>query len=357
MKNIFYFTLLISLVFTSCDPMDDIYEDIDKEGTIISGDAEFAMEDGDYGLTEDETVETNKSFSNYDEAVSLIPTMLANKYPVWGKESSAIVSFDVDRLKTLNEAVVYEVTAEDYDTLGFSYGNFSSTGDFTTFLTWKYENAIYGDYITLTYNYYSGGLEERTSKFMFTDEWLMLTVLTDDDYIFMGASYKNFDDFDDAEFSIGRLLGTQDDSVFAKENDTKTVVYLYSYTDEEDNRQYVDVIANYTFVDSAWMLTENTVKFGHNGTKWEKDNTIKYTLTGADYELVGNGYYKNFSVSSGQDEGKEEVRLEKINTILANNFPDAAEGQKYLISYNAYNGAHLVWTMKLIKQEGVYVIN
>ena len=36
---------------------------------------------------------------------------------------------------------------------------------------------------------------------------------------------------------------------------------------------------------------------------------------------------------------QESVRLDKVNTILLNNFPSDAEGQKYIVTYNIYNGA------------------
>ncbi len=71
--------------------------------------------------------------------------------------------------------------------------------------------------------------------------------------------------------------------------------------------------------------------------------------------LVGNDRYNNFDVRTGRDEELEEVRLEKINTILKNNFPDDAEGQKYIVSYNIYNGANDVWTLAVIKVGADYV--
>jgi len=79
-------------------------------------------------------------------------------------------------------------------------------------------------------------------------------------------------------------------------------------------------------------------------------------LTSADYELVGNGNYGNFDVRAGKAEESEEVRLDKINTILLNNFPDSAEGQKYSVDYNVYSGAAEIWNMKVILEGGAYVL-
>ncbi len=110
---------------------------------------------------------------------------------------------------------------------------------------------------------------------------------------------------------------------------------------------------------TTWSNYDNiineTVKFGHNGTNWVPDNTIKYTLTGADYTLVGNGRYGNFDVRAGKAEEDESVRITKISTILLNNFPNDAEGQKYIVSYNIYNGANGIWQLAVIKTGGAYV--
>ncbi len=77
---------------------------------------------------------------------------------------------------------------------------------------------------------------------------------------------------------------------------------------------------NFIFDGVNWVAlfetTEITLQFGHDGTTWIPDNTIKYTLTGADYSLVGNGGFGNFDVRTERDEETIEARLAKINTIL-----------------------------------------
>jgi hypothetical protein len=60
-------------------------------------------------------------------------------------------------------------------------------------------------------------------------------------------------------------------------------------------------------------------------------------------------------VRDGKDDKPEEVRVGKISTILLNNFPNNEEGQKYIVSYNIYNGANGVWSLAVIKIDGVYV--
>lgn len=357
MKKIIYLLIFVTVFFASCNPMDEVYEELGSQEQVIAGDANFTMNDDDYGNVGNDDVKKNKSFVSYEQAESLIPMLLTSKYPVWGEKSSAKVSFAIDRLNYLKDKVSYEVSDSDYQELGYRYGNFSSSGHMLSFLKWKYPNATRGTFVELTYKYYNGSVSTLTENFVYTDEWIATKTLGYDDYRAMEQRYSNFSKFSDAEFLIGRYLGTLSENAYAKEGDVKNVIYTYTYKNSEGVRKFKDVLVAYTFKDGVWMLNSNTIQFGHNGTKWEKDNTIKYTLTNADYALVGNDRYNNFDVRSGKGEETVEARLAKINTILLNNFPDAAEGQKYLVSYNIYNGSNDVWQMSVIKQGSEYILN
>ena len=48
MKKIFYSFAILSLLFTSCNPMEDIYSEIDATETVISGDATITLSDDNY---------------------------------------------------------------------------------------------------------------------------------------------------------------------------------------------------------------------------------------------------------------------------------------------------------------------
>ena len=137
---------------------------------------------------------------------------------------------------------------------------------------------------------------------------------------------------------------------FAQQDDTILVFFKYfnGSTGVRGNE--------FTFTDGSWIAHQSKLKFGHDGATWVPDNTVKYTLTSADYTLVGNGYHGNFDVRAGKDEELESVRLSKINTILLNNNPADADGQKYLVTYNIYNGANGTWTMAVIKSGSEYIL-
>lgn len=66
---------------------------------------------------------------------------------------------------------------------------------------------------------------------------------------------------------------------------------------------------------------------------------ISYTLTNEDYASVGNGTFNNFDTRPGRDDETIEARVEKISTILEANFPNAAVGQRYEVTYAFFNGS------------------
>lgn len=179
--------------------------------------------------------------------------------------------------------------------------------------------------------------------------------LSSADYDAMGAPgyYDNFSSSVSPDNYVPALLAQR--YPYAQEEDVKIVTYKY-YSSSSG----VKVRGNeYTFLNGKWnpysSVSETSLGFGIEEGVWVPDNTIKYVLTDADYELVGNGYYKNFDVRSGKDEAEESVRIEKIGTILKHNFPDSEEGQKYLVEYKVYSGAAEIWQTKVILENGEYI--
>lgn len=174
------------------------------------------------------------------------------------------------------------------------------------------------------------------------------------DYDSMGTQsgapgrYNNFSNSTAPENYLPTFLSTMDP--YAQEEDNLIIMYKYFAGSTEVKGNL------YTVVDGQWTPNALVMQFGHDGNNWVPDNTIKYTLTSADYALVGNDRYGNFDVRGGKAEESIESRLEKINTILLNNFPGMAEGQKFVVSYNVYSGANEVWETKVILTGGVYVL-
>jgi hypothetical protein len=200
-----------------------------------------------------------------------------------------------------------------------------------------------------TYQLYTFALEDATTRFTLTNEWAAPITFTEAEYTLMGQNNSDFNDEDEAEYKIGIYLRTL--YPFAAPDDFVSVEYELS-GDKEN--------VNYVFDGSVWnaipTVIDNVLQFAHDGSTWVPDNTIKYTLTNADYALVGNGNFNNFDVRAGRDEETVEARRVKINTILLNNFPQYGEGQKFSVSYNVWKPGDDVFVMNVINNGTEYVL-
>ncbi|MGB0892622.1 MAG: hypothetical protein ACPGUU_09740, partial [Flavobacteriaceae bacterium] len=226
------------------------------------------------------------------------------------------------------------------------------------YLDLKYPSAADGDFYSVSHKLTRSGVTNTIVDGFVrkSGSWSRIVGFTKDQYAAMGESYPNFSSHDEAAQKIPAALAERFKFDNKSAGDIEAVMYEL-YKGSGVTKSYVN---NYIFDGSSWSKYNNvlneTIKFGHNGTVWVPDNTIKYTLTSADYSLVGNGRYNNFDVRVGKDEETEAARLAKINTILLNNFPSDAEGQKYVVSYAIYNGSAGVWSMAVIKTGGAYVL-
>jgi len=366
MKKIFLLLTVFSMVFTSCNPLEDIYEELDKKVNVISGEATITLTDADYS-------DLNLSFGNFsslNDAKTKLPPFLSKKYPAWGKESLASVTFKLYNKKNDEKSLkIYEVTSADYTANGHNYGNFDSFSDISDFLDVKYPAAAHRLLVSLTYKYYSGGTTYTFENGFINNSgtWEMSTGISDAEYAAMGQGRAQFNSETEALAKIPVYAKTKFQYAGKKAGDIEGIMYKLYVTDTQDvdddgrtdDKTVYSFVAFFIYDGANWTKYNNvineTIKFGHDGTNWVPDNTIKYTLTAADYTLVGNGRYGNFDVRAGKDEEAESARVAKINTILLNNFPNDADGQKYIVSYNIYNGADGVWQLAVIKTGGAYV--
>ncbi|QDO93421.1 hypothetical protein FNB79_05325 [Formosa sediminum] len=371
MKKLVFLLVAVGAMFTSCDPMEDIYDDLDSVENPIVGSTEYTLTDDDYAIYAKELDSVNY-FQSEDQFKELIPGFLSDTYPFWGKGSSVFVTYDLYKSNSIKSTTAYTVTEDDYATLGFTHGNFDSSGDMTTLLMYKYPDAGRGDLVELTYLYYeSGSTTERTNSFVLLDSWEMILEFTYDDYIAMDQSYANFTNEDVAEYNISIYLK----SLYPYAMAGDTVVTMYElYVSGADNEMN---LVPYTFDGTSWnaisSVIASTLQFGHDGTTWVPDNTITYTLVATDYEYMSTqlittpefedpadsmGYYKNFDRREGNS---AYWSLEMIETAMAilldNNDPTAEDGQKYLLTYDIYNGTNTTESMSMIKTDGAWELN
>lgn len=242
------------------------------------------------------------------------------------------------------ENQIYNVTYKIYD---------GSAG--TREMLVKFNGTGYDLFGSTEYKFYTFEYIEKTSEFVYINEWASPLIFSEEDYTAMGQRYPNFSNNDDAKHYTSIYLKQL--YPFAKADDFVSVQYkLYVGGGQVENRN-INLIYDGTNWNEESDSTSETLQFVHDGSTWVPDNTIKYTLTNADYELVGNGRYNNFDIRSGRDEETIEARLAKINTILLNNFPNDADGQKYIVTYAYYDGANGNANMKVIKSGSAYILN
>ncbi len=128
MKRIVYLLALIGLVFTGCNPIEDINNDIDSQGNSVIGFDAFTLTSDDYADLVDQGddeepdfYETFEAFADLDDAKLILPPFLANKYPFWGDGSSVTVSFNLidgnpEDVSAFTNADVYNLGSSDYPT-------------------------------------------------------------------------------------------------------------------------------------------------------------------------------------------------------------------------------------------------
>ena len=128
----------------------------------------------------------------------------------------------------------------------------------------------------------------------------------------------------------------------------------------------------------AWMPHESTIEtslqFGYNDGVWVPDNTIRYTIAQSDLDYIESIYsetvgyvdavgsmanYGNFdrrpsNAAYWSDEMLETVFADLLDNVIA---PGAADEQKYVITYDIYDGSSGTEEMSFIKIGGEWIIN
>jgi len=153
--------MIVGLVITTaCDPMEDIYNEIDKNDNTVVGDANYTLTEDDYSDLEIE----NGSFASEDVAKSAIPALLAEMYPVWGKNSSILVDYNLnigaaEGVATFTDADVYSLALLDYPRGDEKAEGFLLENDaealIVDLLTAKYDAAIEGDVKLVKYKQFT----------------------------------------------------------------------------------------------------------------------------------------------------------------------------------------------------------
>lgn len=387
MKKIIYLiTLTLAVTFVGCNPLDDINEEIDANKAPISGDIEYTLTEDDY--TDD--VEDGglglrfPNFGSEDQAKELVPGLLTDRFPALKDNSSALVTYDLFFPKRDERSlIVYEVSDQDYDDLGHRFSNFDSQSEMIELLEFKFPNPEDRVLVSLTYDYFAVGQTETFNDgYLYTDgEWQKMIGFTDDEYRALGFRFPNFSSEDEATEKIPALLTEKLKFEGKSEGDIVGTMYKLFVTDVDDvdddgrtdDRTTYSYVKYFILGGGVWTEYNNVIsqqlQFGHDGTTWVPDNTIKYTLTGDDIALISSefasiyegpadnvGFFGSFDRrSSSSNYWSDSMLLEAFNVLLDTRDPSAEEGQKYILTFVVYTGSTGNETKAVIKEGGVWV--
>ena len=230
------------------------------------------------------------------------------------------------------------------------------------------DDEVIGDKIALEtgYTYTDGVWEEPSDRFY---------LVSDEDFDSMGEDsgqpgrFNNFGSSTPADDYLPTFLGLK--FPYAPEGHELDVVYDYF-----SSSSGAQVRGNlYTKTNGVWMGYESTfsttLQFGHNGTTWLPDNTIKLTVGSAEIAIIedalGSTYpgptsnVANFGSfdfrESSSNYWSPTMLLEAFNALLDNINSGAQEGQKYVLTIVIYDGSTSERVYSLIKTSGEWVLN
>ncbi|MDA3907413.1 MAG: hypothetical protein PF484_15190 [Bacteroidales bacterium] len=183
MKKIIYLFAVVGLIFTSaCTPMEDIHTEIDAIVNPIVGDATFTLTDEDYDALD----LGYGSFSNLNDAKTLLPPYLKDKYPVWGKNSSALVGFklyvgNAPGVSDYTYSDSYQLVDEDYADAGADasiYNVFTATSpasrNLPAILAARIDAPASGDIILAEYKYADEPSDPSVIHNMVSEDYMLI---------------------------------------------------------------------------------------------------------------------------------------------------------------------------------------
>ncbi|EPR74060.1 hypothetical protein ADIWIN_1020 [Winogradskyella psychrotolerans RS-3] len=188
-------------------------------------------------------------------------------------------------------------------------------------------------------------------------------VITDEDFQSMGV--ESFGSSVSPEDYLSTFLGLK--FPYAQEDDMLNVGYNYNSSSSGSGAR-----GNlYTFVDGSWVAYQSTIattlQFGFENGIWVPDNTIRYSLTNADYTYIHDAFigdpeyagivatltgYYNYDYNWSEDQVTTTLLY-----FLDHLDPTAEEGQKYAITYVMYDNGTNELTETFIKEGGVWIEN
>ena len=225
----------------------------------------------------------------------------------------------------------------------------------------------------------TGDVNNKGDFYVYDGGWELANdvyYLSKTDYDSMGEGsgqpgrFNNFSNSVPADDYIPTFLSLTSPFAFAQEEDEIFVIYKYFSTSCFCTQTRGN---SYTIIDGEWTphtsVISTTLQFGHDGNSWVPDNTIRYTLTGADYGAIVSALsgtypdatssmdnFGNFDRRSGNNAyWSDDMVVEALNIVLNIIDPSAAEEQKYVVTFDVFTGSSGTEDFAMIKIGGEWV--
>ncbi|WP_299819434.1 hypothetical protein [uncultured Pontibacter sp.] len=366
MKKYIYIICSLALTFTACDPMEDVYDELDALDKVSDHTMAITLGADDYKIAT-----KNAYFLSEEDAAAKIPAILDSKYPHLDNGTVATVTYNTATTVFTNTYVSsveeYEVTDEEYTALGFKYGNFDSADDMVTFLKHKYPEAKDKQLVKLTYAWYNGSTDPSTQDvtnhfFLVNGEWVQTYLVTNANYESVNHTKYTFSSSDGDNLALYLDKFLKESVLGAKAGDVQYVSYAYYSSSSKTTSQRVTAMgyngSNWYELDES-VTTEAALNFSKQDGVWVPDLSIRYTLVGADYlwiseqpvgdaaALASLGRYSNFDTSLWP----RADLIKALGALLKNKYPNAEAGQKFKVTYIVYAGGTSSAEITLILDE------
>jgi len=348
------FILAGLLLFNACDPVKDYTDQYDKYNDPLK--VKFADTVKVYTLTASDYLKSSvsdiRTYGDFTDAYPANPYLLEilNKGYNAPISSQLTISYKYYNPLTPKDSVKYALANGEY---GNSYNDYSTMSDVYGYLANNYPSATRGKVVFLTYNWYAGSISSVTNTFvcMSKGTWQQVSpIFVQADYTAMGQSYANFSSTTDATSRIPIYLKTK--YPYAKAGDQLLVQYQ-TYI----SKVYANPLMLLTYDGASWNIIGSTVTastlVNFDGTAWSfppkvvlatdadvaATTPIPYTLTHADYQMVGESYDDLDRRPTGKD-ASTDVVVAEIGKILFAHFPNMKVGEVYTVTYINYTGTN-----------------
>lgn len=366
------------LMLTACNPMEQIYKELDSVDHPIEKSVAYALTDADYktiataftkqeeagytGSSKEEFmkrvkheanyVKTNRTLTAWVSPEKYVPALMAKMYPEWGKGSAVTVSYAMQQHPAedaaLDKLISVKVSADDATKAGLTATDPNKLSKDEIDKLGKYLATTYADKGT---SYLAKvALADGQRNMLFIGERLadnrIYKVISPAEYTAMGSKYGNFSSSMLPERYIPQLL--QQSMPYAQPGNQLIVVYEWF-----DNKVTTPEYQSFKLEGNQWRVAQTSSQFVNIGKQWIFDPTIRFTLTADDFMTLhawvkankpdyisekypdneewwfcGSAYYKNFNIDGGKslgarpdEEGKSteelfKLRLERIKEGL-----------------------------------------